>query len=46
MSEIHVISPLMCMEKIYMEEGYKPSALYQRILNPLMKDVVREEVIK
>lgn len=34
------------MHKIYMEEGYKASAQYQRKLNPFMKDVVRKEVIK
>jgi len=46
MSDIHGISPALCMHKIYMEEGYKASALHQWRLNPLMEDVVRKEVIK
>ncbi|XP_015162332.1 uncharacterized protein [Solanum tuberosum] len=46
MSDIHGISPAMCMHKIYMEEGHKASAQHQRRVNPLMKDVVRKEVIK
>ncbi|XP_049387509.1 uncharacterized protein LOC125851820 [Solanum stenotomum] len=46
MSDIHGISPALCMHKIYMEEGHKPSAQHQQRLNPLMKDEVRKVVIK
>ncbi|XP_049342914.1 uncharacterized protein LOC125807238 [Solanum verrucosum] len=46
MSDIHGISPALCMHKIYMEEGHKSSAQHHRRLNPLMNDVVRKEVIK
>ncbi|XP_015168125.1 uncharacterized protein [Solanum tuberosum] len=46
MSDIHGISPALCMHKIYMEEGHKSSAQHQRRLNPVIKDVVRKEVIK
>ncbi|KAG5596045.1 hypothetical protein H5410_037277 [Solanum commersonii] len=34
------------MHKIYMEKGHKPCAQHQQRLNPVMKDVVRKEVIK
>lgn len=46
MSDIQVISPDLCMHKIYMEETYKASAQQQQRLNPLMKDVVGKKVIK
>ncbi|XP_049381305.1 uncharacterized protein LOC125845836 [Solanum stenotomum] len=46
MTDIHGISPALCMNKIYMEEDHKPSAQHQRRLNPLMKELVRKEVIK
>jgi len=46
MSDIKGISPAFCMHKILMEEGHKPSMEHQRRLNPIMKEVVRKEVIK
>ncbi|XP_019263643.1 PREDICTED: uncharacterized protein LOC109241362 [Nicotiana attenuata] len=46
MSDIKGISPAFCMHKILMEEGHKPSVEHQRRLNPIMKEVVRKEVIK
>ncbi|XP_075098867.1 uncharacterized protein LOC142175774 [Nicotiana tabacum] len=46
MSDIKGISPGFCMHKILMEEGHKPSMEHQRRLNPIMKEVVRKEVIK
>ena len=46
MVDIHGISLALCMHKIYMEEDHKPSAQHQCRLNPLMKEVVRKEVIK
>lgn len=46
MSYINGISPALCMHNICTEEGYKSNAQHKRRLNLLMKDVVREEVIK
>nr|XP_009797491.1 PREDICTED: uncharacterized protein LOC104243910 [Nicotiana sylvestris] len=46
MSDIKGISPAFYMHKILMEDGHKPSVEQQRRLNPIMKEVVRKEVIK
>nr|XP_009589401.1 uncharacterized protein LOC104086774 [Nicotiana tomentosiformis] len=46
MSDIKGISHVFCMHKILMEEGHKPSMEHQHRLNPIMKEVVRKEVIK
>ncbi|XP_075095107.1 uncharacterized protein LOC142173419 [Nicotiana tabacum] len=46
MSDIKGVSPAFCMHKILMEDGHKPSVEHQRRLNPIMKEVVRKEVIK
>ena len=40
------ISPLICMHKILLEENVKTSIEHQRRLNPMMKEVVRNEVLK
>lgn len=40
------ISPTVCMHKILMEDGHKPVVQPQRRLNPIMKEVVRKEVVK
>ena len=40
------IRPSMCMHRILLEEGYKPSVEVQRRLNPTMKEVVWKEVLK
>ena len=40
------IRPSMCMHRILLEEGYKPSVESQRRLNPIMKEVVQKEVLK
>ena len=40
------ISPLICTHKIYLKENAKPSREMQRRLNPNMKEVVKNEVIK
>ena len=45
-SDIKGISPSICMHKILMEENYRPCVQPQRRLNPNMKDVVRNEVLK
>ena len=40
------ISPSMCMHRIHMEEGFKPSIENHRRLNPNMKEVVKKEIMK
>ncbi|CAJ2679650.1 unnamed protein product [Trifolium pratense] len=44
--DIKGISPSICTHRIYMEDDYQPRALPQRRLNPNMKEVVKNEVIK
>ena len=44
--ELKGISPSICMHKILLEENEKPSVEHQRRLNPIMKEVVRKEVLK
>ncbi|XP_062110242.1 uncharacterized protein LOC133822051 [Humulus lupulus] len=46
MADIKGISPTFCMHKILMEVGCNNSIEQQRRLNPIMKEVVRKEVIK
>ena len=45
-ADIKGINPLICTHKIYLEYDYKTSREPQRWLNPTMKDVVKNEVIK
>ena len=40
------ISPSICMHKILLEENARPTVEQQRRLNPVMKEVVRKEVLK
>ena len=40
------INPSICMHKILLEENAKTSIEHQRRLNPVMKEVVRKEVLK
>ncbi|CAL8993237.1 unnamed protein product [Prunus brigantina] len=42
-ADIKGISPTMCMHRILLEEGAKPTREPQRRLNPNMKEVVRAE---
>ena len=44
--ELKGINPSICMHKILLEENAKPSVEHQRRLNPVMKEVVRKEVLK
>ena len=44
--ELKGISPSICMHKILLEETSKPSVEHQRRLNPVLKEVVRKEVLK
>ncbi|KAI5328172.1 hypothetical protein L3X38_027568 [Prunus dulcis] len=45
-ADIKGISPAMCMHRILLEEGAKPTREPQRRLNSRMKEVVRAEVLK
>ncbi|CAN6585445.1 unnamed protein product [Malus baccata var. baccata] len=45
-ADIKGTSPTICMHKILMEDGVKPAIDAQRRLNPIMKEVVRNEVMK
>ena len=45
-ADIKGISPLICTHKIYLEDDCKTSREPQRRLNPTIKDVVKNEVIK
>ena len=40
------ISPSVCMHKILLEENARTSIEHQRRLNPVMKEVVRKEILK
>ncbi|XP_073290984.1 uncharacterized protein [Primulina huaijiensis] len=44
--DIRGISPTICTHKILMEESYTPYVDHQRRLNPAMKEVVKNEVLK
>ena len=46
LADLNGIRPSMCMHRILLEDGHKPSIEAQRRLNPTMKEVVRKEVLK
>jgi hypothetical protein len=46
MADLKGIDPSICMHRIYLEEGARPSREAQRRLNPNMKEVVMKEVVK
>ena len=46
LADLKGIRPSMCMHRILLEDGHKPSVEVQRRLNPTMKEVVRKEVLK
>ena len=46
LADLKGIRPSMCIHRILLEEGYKPSVEAQRRLNSTMKEVVRKEVLK
>ncbi|CAN6579222.1 unnamed protein product [Malus baccata var. baccata] len=46
LADIKGISLALCMHRIFMEVGTKPTVEAQRRLNPIMKEVVRVEVMK
>ncbi|KAI3454856.1 hypothetical protein Pfo_011519, partial [Paulownia fortunei] len=45
-ADIKGISPSMCMHRILLEEGSKPTREAQRRLNPPMMEVVKKEILK
>ncbi|KAI3509272.1 hypothetical protein L1887_24432 [Cichorium endivia] len=45
-SDLKGLSPSLCMHRIILEDGCKPSIEHQRRLNPNMKEVVHKEVMK
>ena len=45
-ADIKGISPSYCQHKILLEEGSKPIEKQQRRLNPIMKEVVKKEILK
>ena len=45
-ADIKGISPLICTHRIHLEEDFKPSRQPQRRLNPIMKEVLKKEVLK
>ncbi|XP_071922613.1 uncharacterized protein [Coffea arabica] len=45
-SDIKGISPSICMHRILLENGCKPVVETQRRINPNMKEVVRNEILK
>ena len=46
LANLNGIRPSMCMQRILLEDGHKPSAEAQRRLNLTMKELVRKEVLK
>ena len=46
LADLKGIRPSMCMHRILLEDGHKPSVETQRRLNPTMKEVARKEVLK
>ena len=46
LADLKGIRPSMCMHRILLEDGHKPSVEAQRRLNPTMKEVVRKEILK
>ncbi|PIN24585.1 hypothetical protein CDL12_02683 [Handroanthus impetiginosus] len=45
-TDIKGISPSFCMHKILLEDDQKPSVESQSSLNPIIKKVVKKEIIK
>ena len=46
LADIKGVSPAVCMHRILLEEGAKPTREAQRRLNPIMMEVVQKEIIK
>ena len=46
LDDLKGISPTLCQHKINMEPDAKPVVDHERPLNPMMKEVVRNEILK
>ncbi|CAM8956459.1 unnamed protein product [Rhodiola kirilowii] len=46
LADLRGISPAVCMHRILLEDGVKPSREPQRRLNPIMMEIVRKEIQK
>ena len=46
LADLKGIRPSMCMHRILLEDGHKPSVEAQMRLNPTMKEAVRKEALK
>ena len=46
MDDLKGISPMITVHRIFMEEGAKPVAEFNRRLKPEMKEVVRKEIVR
>lgn len=46
MTDIKGISPSICMHKIPLEDCYNNSVEHPRRLNPIIKEVIKKEIIK
>nr|GFB58760.1 DNA-directed DNA polymerase [Tanacetum cinerariifolium] len=46
LSDIKGINPKFCSHKILMKEDFEPAVQHQRIVNPKIHDVIKQEVIK
>ena len=46
LDDLEGISPTLCQHKIKLEKDAKPAIDHQRWLNPKMKEVVRNEILK
>nr|GFD38455.1 reverse transcriptase domain-containing protein [Tanacetum cinerariifolium] len=46
LSDIKGINPEFCTHKILMEEDFEPAVQHQRMVNPKIHDVIKQEVIK
>ncbi|CAM8965200.1 unnamed protein product [Rhodiola kirilowii] len=46
LADLRGVSPAVCMHRILLEEGAKPSREPQRRLNPIMMEIVRKEIQK
>ncbi|CAM8962662.1 unnamed protein product [Rhodiola kirilowii] len=46
LADLRGVSPAVCMHRILLEEGARPSREPQRRLNPIMMEIVRKEIQK
>ena len=46
LDDLKGIGPTLCEHKIKLDEGSKPVRDHQRRLNPKMKEVIRNEILK